>query len=189
LDAIKEKWEQVNDPRPIMLFFQDEGRFGRINNVSKCWVPNGKRAIVGKQQIREYTYAYSSVCPMTGETFSLVLPWSDTICMNEYLKLFSQYYNHYRIVLTMDKAAWHRSKDLKIPENIAPFYLPPYSPELNPAEHLWDYIREQKQFNNHTFDSLNGVSEHLCNALAELSIEKEKVISMTYFNWIKSASC
>lgn len=189
MDAISLKWDPVNDQRPVMLFFQDEGRFGRINNVSKCWVPRGQRAIVGKQIIREYIYAYSSVCPQTGETFSLILPWSDTVCMNEFLKLFSEQYNSYRIILTMDKAAWHRSKELKIPENIAPFYLPPYSPELNPTEHLWDYIREQKEFNNHTFDSIEEVSEHLCKALSELFDEKDKVKSMTKFSWLYSVSC
>jgi hypothetical protein len=189
LDAIKLKWTSIYDNRPVMLFFEDEGRFGRINNVTKCWTPKGIRAVVGKQIIREYIYAYSSVCPKTGETFSLILPWSDTICMNEYLKKFAEHYNQYRIILTMDNATWHKSEELDMPENIAPFFLPPYSPELNPAEHLWDYIREQKEFNNHIFNSIDHVSDQLCKVLAEMFGEKEKVKSMTNFKWLQSVSC
>jgi len=68
-----------------MLFFQDEGRFGRINNLSKCWVPQNTRAIIDQQMIREYIYTYTAVCPQTGENFSLILPYSDTICMNTFL--------------------------------------------------------------------------------------------------------
>ena len=76
LRAIKE-----NDARPLKLFFQDEARFGRINNVSRCWVNRKDRAVVAKQIIREYIYAYTAVCPQTGETVSLVMPYSNTVPM------------------------------------------------------------------------------------------------------------
>ena len=165
------------------MFFQDEGRFGRINNLSRCWVPKGIRAIVGKQITRQYTYAYASASPETGETFSLILPYSDTDCMSIYLQEMSKYFINYRMVIAMDQAGWHTTNKLTIPENIVIWKLPPRSPELNPAEHIWEYIREQKKFNNQTFDSIQHVEDSLTIALEELSHEKEIIKSMTNFNW------
>jgi len=60
--------------RPIKLFYQDEARFGRIDNIAVCLVPKGMRAKVGKQIIRKYTYTYTALCPETGENASLILP-------------------------------------------------------------------------------------------------------------------
>ena len=171
-----------NDTRPIKLFFQDEGRFGRINNIKKCWVPKKDRAIVGQQIIRQYTYAFTAVCPETGENYSLILPWADTDAMNIFLSGFSKEYERYRVVMTMDKAGWHRSNDLKIPDNITFLFLPPYSPQLNPVENIWDYIREQKEFNNHTFNSLDEVIDNLPFSLNKfftklIKIESNSLIS------------
>ena len=67
----------ANTQKPVKLFFEDEARFGRINNLSKCWVNRKDRAIVNQQIIREYIYAYTTVCPATGETFSIISPQND----------------------------------------------------------------------------------------------------------------
>lgn len=171
------------------MFFQDEGRFGRINNIKKCWVPKLQRAIIGQQMVREYTYAYTTVCPQTGENFSLILPYANTHAMNVFLNETSRNFSKYKIIMVMDKAGWHRSRDLSIPENIVLWFLPPYSPELNPVENLWKYIRGQKGFNNQTFQSLDDVEDQLCIALKEMSQEKNKVKSITLFNWIYSSTC
>ena len=74
---------------------------------------------------------------------------------------------------------------LVVPENIKLLPLPPYSPELNPTEHIWDYIREQKQFNNHIFESLDDVEAQLVIALNALNQESKKLKSMCQFSWIK----
>ena len=75
--------------KPLKLFFQDEGRFGRINCLSRCWLPKGERAIVGHQTIRQYTSVYTAVCPGTGENYSLILPYADTASMNLFLEELS----------------------------------------------------------------------------------------------------
>ena len=82
------------DDRPVKLFFEDEARFGRINIVSNCWVEIGTRAIVTQQMIREYTYAYTSICPETGENFSIISPVNNTEAMNEFLDAFSKAFSH-----------------------------------------------------------------------------------------------
>lgn len=177
------------DKRPIKLFFEDEARFGRINIVSRCWVPAGTRAKVTKQIIREYIYAYTTVCPETGENYSIISPVNNTDAMNEFLVAFSFAYNHYRIIMCLDGAGWHTSNELILPENIRLLKLPPYAPELNPTEHIWDYIREQKQFNNYTFETLDQVEQNLSSALKELNMELEPMKTLCNFNWLKSTSC
>ena len=89
----------------------------------------------------------------------------------------------------MDSAGWHTTKKLKLPENIEILPLPPYSPQLNPVEHIWNYIREQKKFNNHAFNSLDEVFNQLEKVLNDLHKEKNVMKSMCNFNWINSATC
>lgn len=173
-----------NDERPIKLFFEDEGRFGRSNNLSRCWSKKGTRARVCKQIVRQYTYAYASICPETGENHSLVISGSDTEIMNYYLADLSKEFRHYRIILCADNAGWHKSSSLIIPENIVFLYLPPYSPELNPVEHLWDYIREQKGFNNRIMNSMSEIIDTLADALKQIKNEKEIIKSMCNFHWL-----
>ena len=171
------------------MFFEDEARFGRMNHVRKCWVYRCDRAIVKQQQIREYIYAFTTVCPQTGETFSIISPFCNTEAMNVFLKEASKYYNQYRIIMVMDSAGWHTTKKLELPDNIVILPLPPYSPQLNPVEHIWDYIREQKDFNNNTFNSLDEVEDHLAKSLRDLHNEKEEMKSMCNFSWINSSTC
>ena len=104
--------------------------------------------------------------------------------MNELLEGLSVAYADEEILLFADSAGWHQSKELQKPANIHLELLPPYSPELNPTEHLWDYIREQKGFNNHSFDSLEELENHLEAVLKNLQQEKEYIKSLCTFNWM-----
>lgn len=166
------------------MFFEDEARFGRINNVRCCWVPKGRRAKVKKQMVREHTYVFSAVCPLQGESYSLISPVCNTAAMNELLRGLSAAYADEEILLFADSAGWHQSKALNRPPNIHVALLPPYSPELNPTEHLWDYIREQKGFNNHSFDSMQELEDHLEEVLKNLQQEKDYICSLCTFHWM-----
>ena len=172
-----------------MLFFEDEAGFGRMNHIRRCWVPRKDRAIVKKQSIREHIYAFTTVCPQTVETCSIISPFCNTEAMNALLSETNKAFPNYRIIMIMDCAAWHKAKMIELPENIMILPLPPYSPELNPVEHIWDYIREQKEFNNYKFESLDLVDEKLGEALCDLHKEKEILKSMCNFSWIESATC
>jgi hypothetical protein len=102
--------------------FQDEAGFGRINKPKRCWCPAGARPVTPCQHIREYRYAYGAVEPLTGESFFLVMPYCDTICMNVYMKHLSKAFPNDLLLLVIDKASWHRSKGLIIPENVRILY-------------------------------------------------------------------
>ena len=113
---------------------------------------------------------------------------NNTEAMNSFSDAFGKAYKHYRIILCLDGAGWHTSKNVRLPENIQLLKLPPYSPELNPTEHIWDYIREQKKFNNHTFPSLDAVEKQLSKSLKEINSELETLKSMCGFSWIVNPS-
>ena len=89
------------------------------------------------------------------------------------------------ILMVLDGAGWHRAKDLQIPENMRLLPLPPYSPQLNPVEHVWEDIRE-KWFPNLVFDSLRAVEDRLVEALASLENDPQRVARVAGFDWIIS---
>lgn len=168
---------------PLRLYFQDEGRFGRINTVQKCWCQKGIIPKVTQQLIREYTYAFSAVCPETGNVFSLIMPYANSEAMNIFINTLSEQQKDERIILCMDKAGWHTTNQLKIPDNIIVWFLPPYSPELNPAELIWRELRA-KYFNNKTFQSMNDVEKHLEYALMDFAKNKESIKRLTKNNYL-----
>ncbi len=179
------EFKNKNDIRPIKLFFQDEARFGRIDNICSCWVPKNQRAKVGNQIIRQYTYAYTAICPETGESFSLILPYANTECMSIFMQGVSDEFECYRIIMAMDKASWYTGDKSRKWDNIVPLFQPSYSPELNPVENLWHHIREKGNFKNTTFNDLREVELRLSKQLRNLDRETVKKISQ--FKWIYSA--
>ena len=139
--------------------------------------------------VREYIYAYTAVCAETGENYSIIAPLTNTQIMNIFLRALSKVYSKYRIILCLDSAGWHTSGTLELPENIRLLLLPPYAPQLNPTEHIWDYIREQKGFNNHVFTSIDQVEDQLSKALKQINGEKDIIKSMCNFSWLNTAPC
>jgi hypothetical protein len=182
LASKKLEFYNQEDSRPVKLFFQDESRFGRIDNVASCRVPKGSRATVGSQIIRQYTYLYGAFCPETGEQFSMILPYANGECMNVFRAEFSKEFSAYRVIMAMDNASWHSARNDT--DNIVPLFQPAYSPEVNPAEIIWRYVKENGGFKNRTFNSIEEVEQQLVKAVNTLLIEKETVKSITGFKWI-----
>ena len=104
--------------------------------------------------------------------------------MNLFLKQVSKDFKNYKIIIQVDQAAWHKSKTLKIPKNIALVEQPPYSPELNPVEQIWAEIRE-KFLENKLFESMDILTEKLSEALKEIDRHGEKLVSLTSFPHLK----
>lgn len=165
--------------------FQDEARFGRIADTRRCWCPAPERPLVKAMVTQEYTYAYAAVSPLDGRMDSLILPYVNTACMQLFLNEVAQRYPNERIVMILDGAGWHRSGKLTEPANLRLLSLPPYAPELNPVEHLWDELRE-KHFHNRVFASLDALEDQLEHGLRELENHPETVHSITAWVWIIS---
>jgi transposase len=170
----------VEDERPVLIMAQDEGCFGRINRAKRCWAPPGMRPHVPAQVVREYTYVYAAVAPQEGLLTSLILPEASTKMMNLFLEHLSLMYSKYFIVMQVDGAGWHRSQELVIPANIHLIQHPPYSPEVNPVEHIWDELRE-KYFHNLVFPSLELLIDILCQGLNDLADDPKLLRSLTGF--------
>lgn len=160
--------------------FEDEAGFGRINKPKYCWCEKGIRPSVPCHHIREYRYTYGAVEPVTGESFFLIMPFCDSVCMNVFLAELSKQYPNDVILLCCDGAAWHKSQNLNIPPNIVLFFIPPYTPEMNPIEQIWKELR--KSFRNEVFATLEKVMDRLCEAICNLS--NATVQSITARDWI-----
>ena len=148
--------------------FQGEAGFGRINKPKYCWCQRGSRSSVACHHIREYRYAYGAVEPLTGESCFLILPYCNTVCMNVFLEELSKQYPDDMILLCCDGAAWHKSESIQVPENIELFYIPPYTPEMNPIEQIWKELRKLG-FRNEIFPTLEKVVDRLCETICRLS--------------------
>lgn len=107
----------------------------------------------------------------------------DTESMNFFLEKLSEQYTDDYILLICDGAAWHKSTELIIPENIELFFIPPYTPEMNPIEQIWKEIRK-RGFQNEVFDSLEAVIDRLCFTIKNLPATVIK--SITGRKWILS---
>lgn len=163
--------------------FGDEAGFGRINKPKYCWCRKGFRPSVPCHHIREHRYAYGAVEPQTGQSFFLVMPYCNTDCMNVFLRELSKAYPDDYILLVVDGAAWHRSKGLLVPENMKLLYLPPATPEMNPIEQIWAWLRLHG-FRNEVFQTLSKVVDRLCDTIRALS--PSVVSSITFRKWMLS---
>lgn len=172
-----------DDHRPVLLFTQDEARFGRISIIRRSWAPAGIRPRSPRQVIRKFVYAYTAVCPALGKMTSLILPAANSAMMSLFLDQVSKDFADYFILMLVDRAGWHVSARLKIPENIRLIPLPSHSPELNPTEHVWDELRE-KHFPNLALKTLDDVERQLCQGLNALADDPKRLRNLTLFPYL-----
>ena len=177
----EENHDRCGNSGKVRLMFQDEAGFGRINKPKYCWCKKGIRPTVPCHHIREYRYAYGAVEPATGESCFLVLPYCNTACTNIFLQALSEQFKDDLILLCCDGAAWHKAKALVIPDNIRLFFIPPYTPEMNPIEQIWKEVRKLG-FKNEVFASLDKVILRLCDTICSLS--RDLISHITGRSWI-----
>lgn len=127
------------------------------------------------KQSYENFYAYSSISYQDGDSFTLFLPWVNTEMMNLYLSEMKSAYPKDDIILIMDQAGWHKSKELIIPDNIEIVYLPPYSPELNPVERFWKHLKTNL-IHNVIFKSLSDLQDVLEHYIFTLNSDVVKTL-------------
>jgi len=146
----------------VWCSFFDESRFGPHPSIGRCWARKGVRVSAPVNPSYQNFYVYSGVSPLTGDAFSLFLPWVNTEMMNLYLAEMSAAFPDKEIMLIWDQAGWHKSNSLEVPDNIVLKSLPPYSPELNPVEKLWQWLKKHVCRNR-----LFACMDDLMNTLAE----------------------
>lgn len=142
---LPEKLRQIAAAHPeknLRVFFQDESRFGQQGTTTNVWARKGSRPVAVRQTEYEYLWVLGAVCPETGHAEGLLSPRLNTAVVNVFLQQFSQTLAvDEHAVMIWDGAGFHTCKRLRVPENITLVQLPAYSPELNPMENLWHYLK------------------------------------------------
>lgn len=169
----------------VDVWFQDEARFGQQNQTTKIWAEKGTRPRVVKQQQFEYSYLFGAVCPSTGQTEALISPVVNKEMMTEHLSQISKATPAGRhAVVIMDGAGWHTLDTAKPFNNVTLIKLPPYSPELNPIEQVWQWLR-QRCLSNRTFKGYEDIVEELSRAWNVFISDIKRVKKMCFRDWIK----
>jgi hypothetical protein len=171
--------------RSVRVLFQDEARFGRMARMRRCWAPAPWRPMVRNGYERQFTYVYGAISPLQGQ-----LDWRLSSQMNtEQMAAFLQQVSHAHadelILMVLDGASSHKAKALTVPENIKLLPLPPYSPELNPQEHVWDELRE-KFFPNRVMDHMDQMIRQLQDGLQCFAADPDRMRSLSAWPWIIS---
>lgn len=162
------------------LLFQDEARFELISTPRRAWALPCIRPEVPAQIVRQYSYAYAAVSPHDGVLDSLVLPDVNAERMSLFLAEVARRHADEFIVRVLDGAGWHTAGGLIVPEGMRLEPLPPWSPQLNPAEHLWEEVRE-KWLANYLYANWQAVERQLVRGLISLEQNRTQVVSVAGF--------
>lgn len=172
---------------PIEVWHQDEARVGQQGTLTYVWAEKGSRPAALKDLRYEWAYMFGAVCADRGVGAALVMPHCDTDTMNLHLAAISQAVTegaHAAVVL--DGAGWHQTGGrLHVPSNISLVHLPPYSPELNPVENIWEYLRANK-LSNSVFDGYDALVDQCCIAWNWLTETPERIRSIATRSWVKT---
>ena len=157
----------------------DEHRIGLKPIIRRVWAPKGQRPIALGHHRYKWLYVTAFVQPISGETFWYISNGVSKPFFAALLALFAREAGAGRdriIVLGLDSAGWHTAPNLAVPDGIRPVYLPPYSPELQPAEHLWPVLDEPLA--NQYFETLADL-ERVVATVAEASMAIRSVSGQT----------
>jgi transposase len=130
-----------------------------------------------------WAYIFGAICPKKGKGAGLVLPYCDTGSMNQHLHEIAEAVDHgAHAVLILDQAGWHSTPKLVVPDNITLLFLPPRSPELNPVENVWQFMRDN-WLSNRIFADYDDIVAHCCDAWNKLVDQPWKIISIGMRDW------
>lgn len=134
--------KEIFDNDKIEVWWQDESRVGQQGSLSRVWAAKGTRPRVVRQKQFLSTYIFGACCPDKDKGCALILPECCTGMMQLHLNEIAKYVEEgFLAIVLIDRASWHTTEALNIPSNIMLFPLPPYSPELNPMEQVWQKIK------------------------------------------------
>ena len=171
--------------KSVDVWFQDEARFGQQNTTTRLWAEKGTRPRAVKQQQFEYAYLFGAVCPATGDTEALIAPFMNMDVMDKHLTLISKKVPDGRhAVIVVDGAAWHQAYLTDKFDNLSIIKLPPYSPELNPIEQVWQWLR-QNELANRCFKGYDDIVDECSRAWNVFVSDKARVIKLCSRDWIK----
>ena len=168
----------------IRLFCQDESRFGILPVVQRRITSCGVKPVATVDYQYDWFYLYGAVEPLTGDGLFLQLPRLTGECFQIFIDEFSATFPDTLNVMVLDNGRFHHAKSLVIPDNVVLIFLPPYSPELNPIERLWQDIKH-KLFTQ-TYQTLEQMQQQLSEILA--NFPKQAIAKLTSFSYFLNAT-
>jgi hypothetical protein len=172
----------------LEVWFLDEARVGQTGRVCRQWYQKGMRPRGMRDLRHQAAYLFGAVCPERDAGVALVLPTVGAAAMQAMLDELAQAVtpNAHAVVL-MDRAGWHLAKDLAIPSNLTPVFLPPYSPELNAIERVWLYLRE-RFLSHRLWPTYEDILNACCAAWNALLAEAGRIRSLCSLDWATSVT-
>lgn len=174
-EFIKEIQKQY-PTKKLEIWTQDEARVGQHGTINRLWTETGTRPRVFRDCRFEYAYIFGAICPALKKGSALVFSGVGAEEMSLHLKEISKSLaEDAHAAMIMDRAPWHKA--VTVPENISIIYLPPYSPELNPTEQIWDYLRSN-YLSNRVYETLEEVFDACCEAWNLLVAQPDVIASI-----------
>jgi len=158
-------------------------RVGQKNGLVYQWARKGTRPRQPKDQRYANAYVFGAVCAGRDAGAAIVMPRADTEAMQKHLaEISANVAPGAHAALVLDRAGWHTTGKLEVPANITLLFLPPVSPELNPTENVWQYLR-QTYLSNRVFDSYEGIRDTCCDVWRKLTAETGRIQSIATRSW------
>ena len=171
------------DLTAIEVWFADEARIGQKNKITRRWARRGTRPSAPQDQRTASTYIFGAICPKEGKGAALVLPRCNIDAMNLHLaEIAIAVAPGAHAAVLLDQAGWHMSDRLIVPPNITLVPLPPKCPELNAAENVWQFLRDN-WLSNRVFASYEAIVDHCCNAWNRLVDQPWRIMSIGLRDW------
>jgi transposase len=170
--------------RLIEIWFQDEARVGQQGTLEYIWAPKGSRPLAVRDNRHDSVYLFGALCAYRAVGAAIIMPAANSEAMSEHLKEIStQVAPGSHAVLVCDGAGWHqRGGRLVVPDNITLLPLPAYSPELNPMENVWDYLRGN-HLSHRVWDTYEAIVQACAKAWRFLINDPDRIRSIAYRNW------
>ena len=182
-EAVAAAVPEAASDKPLEVWFQDEARVGQQGTLTRVWAKRGTRPRAPRDTRYQWAYIFGAVCPQRGVAAGLVMPFADTGAMNDHLAEISRTVAPgAHAVLILDGAGWHGGHALVVPDNVSLVTLPPYSPELNPVENVWQYLRANWLAIS-VFDDYGAIVEACCKAWNHFADHPDVVSSITSRQW------
>ena len=167
----------------VEIWSEDESRVGQQGSLTRIWATKGTRPRKVKQKQFISTYIYGAACHPTGQSYGMILPYANTDAMNIFLGGLSKEIGSGRhIALIIDNAGWHTAADLIVPRNITLIPLPPYAPELNAMEQVWEWMKSHFLYNQ-SYADYEDIVDKLAYAWNQVSGNADLIKSIIHREW------
>ena len=161
--------------KEVRTYFQDEARFGQKGTITRVWARKGSRPRAVRPTGFTSLYVVAAVCAATGAVSAAIMPKLNTEVVNLFLEQFSRALPAgVHAVLIWDGASFHTGAELKVPSNVSLIQLPPYSPELNPVENLWHYLRAH-HWSNRPYRDYDELQEEAVKSMCTVCQDAETI--------------